>query len=359
MSDAPSLKQFLSSQGGFYPGEKTVPDSFGNWEKEYDAARNQAAIFDISNRSKVEMTGPDVPSFLNNLCTNQVNDLPLGGGCEAFLTNAKARLVASVRVYHIELHDGRHAYWLDSDSGLEDKILQHLDHFMISEQVAFAGRTGEYFQMHLAGPQAQSILEKCIGESLPPLEEHQHLVRNIAEAGPCQIRWESPLGLRGFDLMMLRSRAELVWNTLVSHGACPAGDIVFQALRVEAGTPLMGVDMDETTFIPELNRAAQAISSKKGCYLGQEPIVMARDRGQVNRLLFGFLIKGSPVANGTLLYRDSQEVGRITSSVYSRRLGTTIGLGYLRRPNHQSGLEFRVGNAEATVAAVSSVLPFA
>lgn len=359
MKIASDWKRFLVAQGAVYTDDSATPDSFGDWHKEYLATKNQAGLFDCSNRSKVEMTGPDVPSFLNNLCTNQVNDLPLGGGCEAFLTNAKARLVAPLRVYHIQLFDGRHAYWLDSEPGLEGKILQHLDHFLISEQVGFVGRTEEFAQLHLAGPKANEILEKCIGEKLPPLEEHQHLVRNLGDAGACQIRRESPLGVPGFEIMMLTGRLESAWKNLAGSGAVPAGNLAYEAMRIEAGTLKMGRDMDENTFIPELNRAAQAISSTKGCYLGQEPIVMARDRGQVNRLLFGLVMDGDPVAAGTLLFKEGQEVGRVTSSVYSPGFKKTIGLGFLRRPNHQAGLELQIGEACSDCNATSVSLPFA
>ena len=88
-------------------------------------------------------------------------------------------------------------------------------------------------------------------------------------------------------------------------------------LRVEAGTPAQGAEVVDTTFIPEVGRTERAISYQKGCYLGQEPVVMARDRGQINRLLRGVLLPGGPVLPGAPLFRDGKEVGRVTSSVVS------------------------------------------
>ena len=106
---------------------------------------------------------------------------------------------------------------------------------------------------------------------------------------------------------------EVLWNRLTEAGAAPAGREAFEMLRIEAGTPAFGPDVDENTFAPEVGRAAQAVSYTKGCYLGQEPIVMARDRGQVNRTLLGLKLTGGPAPHGSLVYRDGKEVGRVTS----------------------------------------------
>ena len=125
-------------------------------------------------------------------------------------------------------------------------------------------------------------------------------------------------------------------------GATPAGREAFETLRVEAGTPAFGLDIDENTFAPEVGRTQQAICYTKGCYLGQEPIVMARDRGQVNRTLLGVKLTGGPAPHGSLVYRDGKEIGRVTSSVQSPRLGTAIGLAYIRRGNQEPGTAVEV-----------------
>ena len=70
-------------------------------------------------------------------------------------------------------------------------------------------------------------------------------------------------------------------------------------LRVEAGVPRYGAEMNEERFVVEVGRTDRAICYTKGCYLGQEPIVMARDRGHVNRTLLGLRVQGEgPVPPG-------------------------------------------------------------
>src|SRR3954469_21107312 len=179
-----------------------VPAHFGDPAAEYARARAGAGLWDVSHRGKVELTGPEASAFVHNLCTNDVNDLALGAGVEAFLTTNKAKVVVGpLFVFHVRLHDGRPALWLDVPPGTAEKVIQHLDRFVISEQVEFADRTREFAQLHLAGPQATAVLEKALLDDVPPLEELQHMVRTFGADATCHVRRHAPLGLPGYDVV--------------------------------------------------------------------------------------------------------------------------------------------------------------
>jgi folate-binding protein YgfZ len=335
-----------------------VPGHFGDPGAEYAQARSGCVVLDQSQRGKVELTGNEAAAFLHNLCTNDVKDLPLGAGCEFFLTTNKAKVVTHGFVYHVRLGGGRPALWLDLEPGTSEKVIQHLDHFLISEQVEFADRTREFAQVHIAGPGALAVLQRALMDDVPPLGELQHMERTFGADATCHIRRRDPLGLPGFDVVCLRARAETVWQLLVRAGAKPAGKETYEVLRVEAGTPVWGADIDDNTFAPEVGRTAQAISYAKGCYLGQEPIVMARDRGQVNRTLLGVKLPSGTVPLGSLLFRDGKEVGRVMTNVTSPQLETSIGLAYVRRGSQEPGTKLEV-EARGQRQAVEVVeLPF-
>src|SRR5205085_8680004 len=105
-------------------------------------------------------------------------------------------------------------------------------------------------------------------------------------------------------------------------GAATGGPETWELLRVEAGLPRFGFELDENRPAFEVGRTQQAISYTKGCYLGQEPIVMARDRGHVNRTLLGLKLDGNQAApRGAKVFHNGQEIGQVTSSVASPRLG--------------------------------------
>lgn len=346
-----------------------IPADYGDPAAEYQHAVGHVALFDRSHVGKVELTGDDAPSFLHNLCTNDILTLPLGGGCEAFLTTAKAKAVAYLLVYHLQLHDGRRALWLDVTPGMAEAVVKHLDHYLISERVELADRTREFAQMHLAGPQAAAVLGRVLGEEIPPLEPLQHMMRTFGPSTTCHVRRNDPLGVPGFDIACLKSRAAEVWGLLTSEAgrsnqegrrARPAGNTAYEQLRVEAGTPVYGPDIDQNRFVVEIGRTAQAISYAKGCYLGQEPIVMARDRaGHVNRTLLGLrLTADATVPSGSTVKRDGEDVGVTGSSVRSPRTGTGIALAYIRRGHQTPGTPVEVITDGGPVRGTVVSLPF-
>ena len=145
---------------------------------------------------------------------------------------------------------------------------------------------------------------------------------------------------------------------LIAAGAQPAGLGTYEVLRVEAGVPEFGIDLDDNRLVFEVGRTAQAISYTKGCYLGQEPIVMARDRGHVNRLLLGLKLTGdSAVSPGSKVIRDGQEIGLTTSSVVSPPLGA-LALAYLRRGHWEAGTAGEVETASGRTRPKSPPCPF-
>ena len=317
---------------------------------EHETARAGAVLFDRSAQGKIELTGKDAPSFLHNLSTNDIKNLPLGGGCEAYFCTSTAKVLAHAFVYHV-LVSGRHAYWLDVTAGHNAKLFQHLDRHLISEAVELVDHTDNFAQLHLAGPKSGETLEHALGQPLPALAEFQHMERTFPDGTTAHIRRRDPLGLPGFDLVIPKAKSPGIVTLLTTAGATPAGSETFEVLRVEAGTPIYGIDIGEDRFVMEVAHPLRGVSYDKGCYLGQEPIVMARDRaGFVNRSFFGLKVAGDePVPPGTKLFDDGKDVGLVTSSTRSPRLNATLVLGYLKRGHQGAGLKLKAGDRDAEV----------
>jgi folate-binding protein YgfZ len=362
MSERTPLHDLATGAGAVFGEEagRLMPRHYGDPAAEYRRARAGAAVFDLSHRGKVELTGPEAAVFLHNLTTNDVKGLPYSCGCEAFLCNVQARVLAWVLVHHLKVFEdhlftaSHDAFWLDADPGLNEKVVKHLDRHLISEQVEIADRTQDYAQLHLAGPEAPALLEAAGVKGLADGE----LMQAGWGAGTVQFRRRDRLGVPGFDVVCPPGEAASLWPSWVGAGARPAGLEAYEVLRVEAGTPVYGKDIDEGTLAPEVGRTPQAISYTKGCYLGQEPIVRVRDLGHVNRVLTGLKIAGTePVPPGSKLRRDGKEVGHVTSSVFSPGLGTAVALAYVRRGHSEPGTALEVETAGATRQAGVASLP--
>jgi folate-binding protein YgfZ len=332
--EAASGAQFVEDAGWM------LPSHFGIAMAEYQLARQRAAFFDRSHHGKIEVSGKDARTFLHNLCTNDLKNLPQARACEAFFATNKAKAIAHVSIYHRPAESSER-FWIDAGPGLGPKLAQHLDRYLISEQVEIADRTAEFAQLHLAAADAEGLVSKVI-ERLP---------------GVTVLRPHDPLGLPGFDLLVARAKAAELWQMLLSLQILPAGLEAYEMLRVEAGTPIYGKDIDEERFVVEVNRISQTISYAKGCYLGQEPIVMARDRGHVNRKLLGVRISGrGAVLHGAKLLHAVAEAGQVTSSVVSPRFGP-IALAYIRRGHDAPGTKLQVEGTGLTAEVAG--LPFA
>ena len=306
---------------------------------DYTAAITSAALFDTSGAAKLLLTGPDAPMFLGNLSTNDAKNLPLGGGCEAYFCDARAKVKFQAWFYHVLLSDKRHAMWVETTPGRNTELVQYLDRYLISEQVEIADRTADFAQFHIAGPKAREVLSAALGEPVPDLPEFAHMERTFGRDATCSIRHRDQLGLPGFDLVCRVDVADGVKRMLTAAGATPGTAETFETLRIEAGTPVFGKDIDDNRFVMEVGFAPRAVSYSKGCYLGQEPIVMARDRaGHVNRAFLGLkVLEGGLLPAGTKLFRDGQEVGVVTSSCDSPRLGAPVALAYLKWKHQEPG----------------------
>lgn len=352
MAEDTPLHEQTSAAGAVFVEESgfLVPGRFGDPADEYAQARAGVVLVDESHRGKVEIRGTDAARFLHNLTTNDILNLAPNCGCEAFLTTAKAKVIAYLLVFRQDAA----SFWLDVAPGSAERVIQYLDRYLISEQVEFTDHSRAFAQMHLAGPEASGVLSTWLGSASVPAEPLQLLRGTFPGANDSHVRRHDALGLAGYDILCPAELAPAVWHRLTEAGARPIGREACETLRVEAGVPREGVDIDENTFAPEVGRVAQTISYTKGCYLGQESIVMARDRGQVNRTLVGVKLPDGPVPLGSRLFAQDKEVGRVTSSVVSPRLGASLGLAYMRRGHQAPGtiVEVEVAGARAPAEVV-------
>lgn len=328
----------------------------------FAAALHRAVCFDVSERTEVEVRGGDRASFLHNFCTQDILNLPVGRGCEALMLDVHGKIVAYVRILARQ-----ESLWIDSEPGLGPKIVQHLDRYLITEQVSLFDSTRELTQLHVAGPQAAALLSEAAGCDLGGWVHLQHADLELFDVR-CQVRRNDMLSVPGYDLLFAATRNRTVLEGLAALSIPQADKETYHVLRIEAGTPMYGVDVDESNLPQELNRDERLLCFTKGCYLGQETVVRIRDRGHVNRLFVGLRLEGDPASRQgerpgalgvpsprTAVLQDGKEIGYITSAAWSPRLGAVIALGYVRRGAHQPGTAVLVEDRPARVASLPCV----
>jgi folate-binding protein YgfZ len=328
---------------------------FGDWQTEYRAA-STAAVADCSAFTKIELTGRDAVKFLHNLCTNDIKRLEAGRGCEAFLTNAQGKILHFIRVFA-----GQQSLWIDTVSNVAGVMIAHLDHYRISEKVEMQDRTGEFAQLLFVGARAADFLSAAGVSGLTDLPLLGYLSLRVAGVACTALRSNVLSG--SYELRVPAAETASVWQAVWDagqpYGLRPVGDRAFETLRIEAGWPRYGRDIDESNFPQEVGRTRQAVSFTKGCYLGQETVARIDALGHVNKHLVGLILPAErePIVAGARIIGEGKVQGEITSSAYSPALGHAIALGYVRRGHDRPGTELSVELPDRAVQSVVASLP--
>lgn len=362
-----ALSAWLESQGTPLTEDRGIelPSAFTNAQDEYTAVCEKAGLIDLSFRTQVKLTGEDRADFLQGMLSNDIKALQPGDGCPATLLTEQGRIVADLRVYALES-----AILLDMDARIKDKTIQALDRFLIADDVEIEDLSAQQVTVAVQGPSSAEVLSAA-GLSPLPEKDLQHQGTALADAtladASIRIIRSDQTGKGGYELHIPNNQAAHVWQALSQiDGILPAGQRALNMLRVEAGIPWYGVDMDEDRIVLEVG-LDQAISFNKGCYLGQEVVERVSARGHMNRQLSGLLLQNTgqdgalPTVlptNGDKLFHDAKEVGWITSVVTSPRIGRPIALGYVRHEYMQPGTQLRIDRPGTGMIAKVTKLPF-
>ncbi|MGC4085205.1 MAG: glycine cleavage T C-terminal barrel domain-containing protein [Vicinamibacterales bacterium] len=241
-------------------------------------------------------------------------------------------------------------------------VLAKLDQFIFSEDVQLGDVTQTFATIAVVGPEAAPVIATALEwdpSVLRALPEHGN-VRQDAHGQPAVVLRISDAGVDGFDLIVAREALAATVERLHTAGAVDVDDETADILRIEAGVPLFGHDMDEETIPLEAGIESRAISFTKGCYVGQEIVirVLHRGHGRVARKLVGLVLPEgiAAPARGSALAAGDKEIGRVTSSCVSPRLGRAIALGYVKREIAEAATP--VTTASGDTAAIVT-LPFA
>ncbi len=288
---------------------------FGDAPAEYTAAAETVALFDRSDHCQLRMEGSDAARFLHNFCTNDIERLEMGSGCEAFVTNVKGRIVGHLFVFRTA-----DALDIETTPAADQVLLPHWERFLFSEDVRFDCLDDRMGTLFVSGAECWTLLKQWThqdgaGSIEPPPGVWQQDCR--LGGIPVKVRRLDLLGAPGVSIIVRREQLSKLWQVLRDAGARPAGAQAFHARRIEAGLPLYGIDMTDQMLAQEAGRTQQAISFTKGCYLGQEPIARIDAVGHTNRQL-QVLEKDAPElpeAGDEVHDPSGKPIGTVTSSV--------------------------------------------
>jgi folate-binding protein YgfZ len=308
--------------------------------QDYQTLTEGCGLLDRSERGKLALTGGAAKEFLQGQLTNDTVSLTPGQGLYAAFLTQKGKMQGDVRVL-----DAGSELLLDTERVALQALFNMIRSFSLGYDVQLHKRTLESELLSLIGPGADTVLR--LAEVELPAAEHSHVAFTVAGAEVRAIRTDL-----GTDLLYASEHHDSVLNVALTAGAQPVSAQAAECLRIESGRPRYGVDLDESVIPQEAGLNTRAVSFTKGCYVGQETVARLFYKGKPNRELRG-LRSDEQLPVGTVLRLAEREVGTVTSSALSPRLGP-LALALVRR---EAPLETIVEAGEGRTAVVSA-LPF-
>jgi tRNA-modifying protein YgfZ len=297
-------------------------------ETGYQALRNTAAYLDLSSRGKLKASGEDRARLLHAMSTNHVQNLAEGEGLYTFFLNAQGRVLADAHLFALPEY-----LLLDVEPSARQPLFEHLDKFIIADDVTLEDATEHLATIGVDGPTADDVLQSA-GLPVPARE---HAIEAFTFTG---LSGDSHAGhvarvseVDGGGVLLFvpaEAKTELL-EKLEAAGAVEASEDDAAVVRAENLRPRFGIDFGDQMIAHETGLVPEAIHFSKGCYLGQEIVERVRARGHLNKKLYPFELEAETAPEaGTKILTDDKEVGQVTSALFSPGLQKVVGFALVR-----------------------------
>ncbi|MBM4126404.1 MAG: aminomethyl transferase family protein [Nitrospira sp.] len=335
-----------------------VPAHYGDMAAEHRAVRQGVGIADLSHRGKIRVTGDDRVKWLQSIISNDILPLKPGQGrYSSFLTH-KGKMLTYFRLY-IQTE----AIMLEDVGEIGETTVQTLRKFLLYGTKAKMENCAESWGLLLvSGPKAAHVIQSTFGVDVTDVKPVDFVTAQIGGSHALVLRTEET-GEIDIEILLPATSLVTAWTALLDAGAkygiTPVGTHAREALRIEAGIPKAGPDLNEEIVPPEANLEDKAFSLSKGCYPGQEVVARMDTYGNVRRHLVGLVLKDAAIPpKGAKLFSGDREVGWISSAVHSPQLNTVIAFGFplrdFSKPDTALSIEINGKKHDATVTS----LPF-
>ncbi|MFB9570166.1 YgfZ/GcvT domain-containing protein [Saccharopolyspora hordei] len=336
-----------------------VPWHFGDPFAEQRSASRSAALVDRSHRQVIAVPGEERLSWLHLVLSQHMTELPDGQGTEALVLDSHGRVDCHLMVAHHE-----DVVYLDTEAGAmatsalptigvdgKQTVLEYLEAMRFWSKVEPRDATAELAVLTALGPDAGGVLAQFAAVPSRPYAVTALPGGGFARNVPFR-------SLPTIDLVVPRESLVEWWTKLTDAGIRPSGTLAFEALRVEALRPRVGLDTDDRAIPHELGWVHVAAHVAKGCYRGQETVAKVHNVGKPPRRMVLLHLDGSVEVQpetGDPVWHGDRKVGRVGSVVQHHELGP-VALALLKRSTPVDA-ELVAGDPEQDRAVAAAVDP--
>lgn len=339
-------------------GVRGVAAHYGDPMREQRSLATHVGLVDRSHRGVLAVPGEDRTGWLHSLTTQHLADLRAGQGTELLVLSPHGHIE-----HHAMVAEDGETTWLDTEPGSSADLLTFLEKMRFLTRVEPRDVTPEWALLSLVGPRAGETLAtlgvhdlagpdtvavpgpKFAAGSVPPRPTTVYDVRALPSGG-----WVRR-GRIGVDLLVPRASMNEIAGELMAAGVPAAGLWAYEANRVAARVPRVGMDTDHRTIPAEVDLLAPAVHLDKGCYRGQETVARVHNLGRPPRRLVLLHLDGvttdQPPAAGTPVTSEGRTVGFLGTAVRHFELGM-VALAVVKR-NVADDARLLVGESTAAI----------
>ena len=340
----------------------SMPVQYTGIVAEHQATRTAAGVFDISHMGRLRLDGPRADQLLDHLLTRRVLDMQTGQVRYSLMCNVEGGVLEDVLVSCLESPSGKVYFLLVVNASNRAKIVRWLQpHLADFPDVEFHDVTDSTAMIAVQGPKALEICKPLLPASVFSLGYYKAKVTEQMSK-PCIVSRTGYTGEDGFELIVKAEDACRVWENIMmagrAHGVAAVGLGARDTLRLEAGMPLYGHELNES-IDPYQAGLSFACSLKDRQFIGSDALAKKSiDQGLLKRV--GIVLTGRRAARegSELRDQDNRVVGAVTSGSFSPTLDKPIAMAYVPSEVSQPGTVLDVDIRGTRVSATVTVLPF-
>lgn len=336
----------------------SMPVQYKSIINEHQQTRNSIGMFDVSHMGRLYFSGTNVSEFLDSLTTRRVAGVECGKIRYSLMTNDSGGILDDVLVYHLPDLNGDPFHMMVVNASNRSKIASWLDARKLGTDIQVDDRTEASAMIAVQGPLANEAVKKLSEVDPDSLAYYTGTTTRICGREAVLSR-TGYTGEDGCEIMVTSEDAQTIWdeifNLAAAMGGGAAGLAARDTLRLEAGMPLYGHELNEATN-PAQTDLKFAIQMKGREFVGRSSIEEARKNSDL-WIRSGLELKGRRAAREDCkIFRGNQEVGVVTSGSYTPTLQKSISMAYLHRDHRELGtalcVDIRGKLHEATVVKV-------
>ncbi len=318
-----SRAQVFVEMGGYQ-----IPAHYTSATDEFVAAK-KAAVMDRSFAGKLRVFGKDRESLLHRLTTNEMRNLPAGGGVVNIFTNAKGRVVDVVEMFREE-----DCFFMLMTPGRATLVKEWIEKYTFIEDVRCEDATSQYGLVSFFGEESVKLLRQLFGWEVDDLPL-QHARPSMWESNEVIVHRSGVITPVQFNIIMPIAVMAKFWEQATAH-ATPIGYAAYEMLRIHRGQPAAGKEITEE-YNPHEVGMYPFINFEKGCYIGQEVIARLDSYQKVQRQLMGVTFEineGEALQvfdSSVPVYSGEQLAGQLTSACFSPEREQGLGLAVVRK----------------------------